>query len=68
MKKGLFVAVALTLAALALFATGCDITSPPAPSSSAGFYSQSTGIWVTGEGKATAVPDIATLTLGVQTQ
>ncbi len=61
--------LALALVILALTATGCGITEPPAPSSGIGSYiSQNTGIWVTGEGKATAVPDIATLTLGVQAQ
>jgi uncharacterized protein YggE len=68
MKKSVFVSLGLALAALAVMATGCNITSPPAQSSSAGIYGQSTGIWVTGEGKATAVPDIATLSLGVQVQ
>ena len=30
--------------------------------------SQWAGIWVTGEGKVTAVPDVAVLTLGVEVQ
>jgi uncharacterized protein YggE len=69
MKKGLFVALGLVLAALTVFAAGCDITSPPSQPSGAGVSNtQSTGIWVTGTGTATAVPDIAILTLGVEVQ
>lgn len=33
-----------------------------------GFNSQQQGIWVNGQGKVTAVPDIATLRLGIQAQ
>ena len=51
---------------LALGAVGC------APSSGQGVISitpqQNTGIWVTGQGEAMAVPDIAELRLGVETR
>jgi uncharacterized protein YggE len=67
MKKGVLVVLGLTLAVLAVAAAGCDITSPPTQSSETG-STQSTGIWVSGTGKATAVPDVATLTLGVEAQ
>jgi len=40
-------------------ARGCDITVAP---------QQQTGIWVTGQGEAMAVPDIAQLRLGVEVQ
>ena len=32
------------------------------------FSQQQVGVWVNGEGEATAVPDIAVLTVGVETQ
>jgi uncharacterized protein len=49
--------------------TGCSVTTPPVQMPAAGLFSQqSTGIWVTGQGKTTAVPDTAILNLGVQTQ
>jgi uncharacterized protein YggE len=64
------IVAAVIVIMLALLAAGCDFTSPPTASSAgvAAFNGQSTGIWVSGEGKATAVPDVAVLTLGVQAQ
>jgi uncharacterized protein YggE len=71
MKKPVMVAIVLALAALAFLAAGCDQLTPPSsmPASSVGgAATQSTGIWVSGEGKVTVVPDIAILNLGVQAQ
>jgi uncharacterized protein YggE len=71
MKKKLWLILVLGLALLALGLGGCDsITSPPTKANTAsGIYNnQSTGIWVSGEGKVTAVPDVALLSLGVQAQ
>ena len=68
MRKGLFIILGLLLATLAIFAAGCDITSPPAQSNGETENNQNTGIWVTGSGSAAAVPDIALLTLGVEVQ
>lgn len=69
MKRILCLAVALLLVIATLGATGCDSFSPPSRTTSGGVISgQSTGIWVTGEGKVTVVPDIAILTLGVEAQ
>jgi uncharacterized protein len=67
MKKLLLPAIGLVLIALAVLAAGCDITAPPSQSNGEG-SNQNTGIWVTGEGKTTAVPDVATLSLGVEAQ
>ena len=56
MKKRLFVPLGLLLITLLLFATGCGITSPPTSTEIEKGGNQNIGIWVTGEGKATAVP------------
>jgi uncharacterized protein YggE len=70
MKKRLLLVLGLVPVTLAVLAAGCGtLTPPPAVSQAAGGSAgQNTGIWVTGEGKATAVPDVAILTLGVQAQ
>jgi len=68
------VAICLVLAVIAVGAVGCEgFTSPPAPkvpsvSGSLIFSQQTTGVWVTGEGKVSAVPDVAILNLGVEVQ
>jgi uncharacterized protein YggE len=61
MKKGLLLVIAL-LAVMALLLVGCTEVS------GSGSNTQQTGIWVSGEGKVTAVPDLATLNLGVEAQ
>ncbi len=67
-KKILLITVSL-LIILAIGASGCDSFSPPSRTTSGSVISsQSTGIWVHGEGKVTVVPDIAVLTLGVEAQ
>jgi uncharacterized protein YggE len=70
MRRIIPAVIVMMLASLGLLAAGCStLTPPPAVSSAGGSYNvQNTGIWVSGEGKATAVPDIAILTLGVQAQ
>jgi uncharacterized protein YggE len=69
MKKSLLFlgAVSVLVLLIVLFAS-CSTTSS-AETTTAGYASnQNTGIWVTGVGKVTAVPDTAVLGLGVQTQ
>ena len=61
MKKGLLLVIAL-LAVMALLLVGCTEVRE------GGSNTQQTGIWVSGEGKVTAVPDLATLNLGVEAQ
>ena len=71
MKKKLWLVLLLGLVLIIAGLAGCDnITSPPAKATIAGgiFNSQSTGIWVSGEGKVTTVPDVAVLSLGVAAQ
>ncbi len=51
--------------------TGCGSDSPTIGAgevAQVNISSQQEGIWVTGEGKVTAVPDIATLRLGIEAQ
>ncbi len=53
---------------------GCESLSPPTsvsgvPATASGIFNQqNTGIWVTGEGKVSVVPDVAVLSLGVEAQ
>lgn len=66
MKRILWLGVLLMLAAITIGITGCkDFTSPGGSNSNS---SQNTGIWVTGEGKVTVVPDVAILNVGVEAQ
>jgi len=64
----------LLITLVALIGTSCGTITPPASTPKAesvlsGIFSQqSTGIWVTGEGKVSVVPDVAILSLGVQVQ
>lgn len=70
-KKLGIIGLSLAMVALTILA-GCEGFAPPsAPKASVSgvvFSQQNTGIWVTGEGKVTAEPDIAVLSLGVQAQ
>ena len=75
MKRSLLPAIGLGLALVVIAAgtAGCDSFFPPSTpkaSLSAGltFSQQNTGIWVTGEGKVTVIPDVAILSLGVEAQ
>ena len=58
-------ALSFLLVIPALLMSGCGC-SGPATLSSVNLNSQQTGIWVSGEGEVTAVPDVANLRLGVE--
>ena len=66
MKKGWFLTISLALVLTMVFLSGC--TKPVAPTLGGIFSSQQAGIWVTGTGKVSVVPDIATLRLGIEAQ
>ena len=74
MKWKLLAAVCLAMITITIGVTGCESLSPPsaakpeATSASVLFSQQNTGIWVTGEGKVTIIPDVAILSLGVEAQ
>jgi uncharacterized protein YggE len=61
-KKLVLAGLALMLGAM-VFLVGCQ-----APSNVMGNSNQQTGIYVSGEGKVTVTPDVATIQLGVQAQ
>ena len=68
MKKYWLIFAGLSLLAVGVL-TGCSQNSGgTVPLSTLGINSQQQGIWVNGSGKVTAVPDIATITLGIQSQ
>ena len=71
MRK-MWLVIFLVLIVIALGAAGCEgFTSPTprAPSTGGLITTQpNAGIWVTGEGKVTVVPDVAILSLGVEAQ
>ncbi len=60
--------ILLLLIAVMICISGCDSFSPAPRTASTGSVAsgQNTGIWVTGEGKVTAVPDVAILNVGVE--
>ena len=62
MKKGLLLVIGLVLA-VSLLLVGCETQETTGANGS-----QQTGVWVSGTGKVTAVPDVAILTLGVEAQ
>jgi len=62
MKKGLLLVIGLVLA-VSLLLVGCETQETTGASGS-----QQTGVWVSGTGKVTAVPDVAILSLGVEAQ
>lgn len=68
----LFAVAVLAIAAIVVSATGCVGALSEGGSNVSipgGFFSQqSTGIWVSGEGKVTVVPDVAILNVGVESQ
>ena len=73
MGKTRLLAITLALVITAVLAVGCTgITPATGPRIEVGpgivISQQSTGIWVTGEGKVTVVPDLAILNLGVEAQ
>ena len=61
MKRNLLVAIALSLVLAVVGLCGCT-------TGTIDLNSQQEGIWVSGEGKVTVIPDIATLSLGVEAQ
>jgi uncharacterized protein YggE len=61
MKRNLLVAVGLVLVLSVAGLCGCT-------TGTIGVNSQQEGIWVSGEGKVTVTPDIATLCLGIEAQ
>ncbi|MFQ6121791.1 MAG: SIMPL domain-containing protein [Dehalococcoidales bacterium] len=72
MRRKLLLAIGLALLVIAVSTVGCGgFTAPSPPKAeawSALFSQQNTGIWVSGEGKVSVVPDVAILSLGVEAQ
>jgi len=66
MKKFWLVAVSLVLALAVVGFSGC--TGGPTTIGTVDINSQQSGIWVSGTGKVTVTPDIATLSLGIEAQ
>jgi len=66
-KKSVLIAGALTLVVLAVGAVGCT-GQVTAENGTTIFSQQNVGIWVTGEGSVTVVPDVANLNLGVEAE
>ena len=67
MKKKWLWAIGLALVLPIIGLYGCSVASPTTIEA-VNLGGQQEGIWVTGEGKVTAVPDIATLRLGIEAQ
>lgn len=69
MKRTLLLAGTLVLVVVVLGLAGCDGAPGFRVKSGDGLVSsQNSGIWVTGEGKVTVVPDVAILNVGVEVQ
>jgi len=74
MKKKLPLIIGLVLVALVIGVTGCAASLPEGspklswPTAGIVLSQQTTGIWVTGEGKVSMIPDVAILNLGVESQ
>jgi len=71
MKKGLLVLITgISVVILALGAWGCGTSSTGGGSEpgSSVINQQNTGIWVTGVGTVTVIPDLAVVSLGVKSQ
>lgn len=82
MKKGLLLTVSLLVGVALLGAVGCAASGGANASATTqyeagsqiaselppNYNSQWTGIWVSGQGKVTVVPDVAILTVGVEAQ
>lgn len=73
MKRSLMLIIGLLLTAVIVGISGCTWGASPEGSSRESvpgtgiiFSQQNTGIWVSGEGKVTVVPDVAILNLGVE--
>jgi uncharacterized protein len=68
MKNKLWIILALGLVLLAVALAGCGSSQAPVVNLPGVINGQNTGIWVSGVGKVTAVPDTAVISLGVQAQ
>ncbi len=74
MRKKTSIVLLLALALVAFALTGCESIQPPesapkaAIAGSISFSQQNTGIWVNGQGKVTVTPDVAILSLGIESQ
>ena len=75
MRRKLWLAIGSALVVLSVGAIGCTggftfpESQPVVPESTSIILSQqNTGIWVTGEGKVSVVPDVAVLSLGIEAQ
>ncbi|MFC1915064.1 SIMPL domain-containing protein, partial [Chloroflexota bacterium] len=70
MKKHWIFAIGLALVVAAVGLVSCSPGNTVIPTEIQGINisNQQNGIWVTGQGKVTAVPDIATLRLGIEAQ
>lgn len=60
--------IALGMSAILTMSSCTAVPAGPATSLQIAGPSQQTGIWVTGEGKVAAVPDVAIVTLGIEAQ
>ena len=67
MKKKWLWAIGLALVLPIVGLYGCSVASPTTVEA-VNLSSQQAGIWITGQGKVTVVPDIATLRLGIEAQ
>lgn len=69
-KKGWLLAVGLALTLAIVGLAGCEQggAEPTGEITELNLSSQQQGIWVTGEGKVSVVPDIANLRLGIEAQ
>ncbi|MEE8194152.1 MAG: SIMPL domain-containing protein [Dehalococcoidales bacterium] len=69
MKKRLLLAIGIALAIVAIGVVSCTSFPSSEPDTSGIIWSQQNrGIWVTGEGRVAVVPDVAILSLGIETQ
>jgi len=73
MKRKSILLIGLVLAVIAISAAGCETLAPPSTAKTSdgsvlNISQQNSGIWVTGEGSVSIVPDIAVLSLGVEVQ
>jgi uncharacterized protein YggE len=66
MKKYWLVAISLALVLAVVGFSGCS--AGPTTIGTVDINSQQSGIWVSGTGKVTVIPDIATLSLGIEAQ
>jgi uncharacterized protein YggE len=68
MKKKWVLAISLALVLAMVSLAGCNQPTGVPSNLGLNLYSQQEGIWVSGTGEVTAIPDIATLRLGIEAQ